>query len=203
MKRLARRRGVAIETMLTGKTEENKTLGYFTALYDTMRSVQMTTGEIKEAIRRTKRTSAPGPDCLRMAVYAEACGNILRSLQALYNALNTSGNIPSNFKVALVILLHKKNSKQEMGNYRPISMANHISKIWERVLNARLMIHLNKHNMLTRHQHGFRPKRGCHTNLLEAQDKIVKKANDHGASIEVWSFNLQKAFDLLDHRKST
>ena len=80
-------------------------------------------------------------------------------------------------------------------------MANHISKIWKRVLNARLMIHLNKHNMLTRHQHGFRPKRGCHTNLLEAQDKIVKKADDHGASIEVWSFDLQKAFDLLDHGK--
>ena len=175
MKRLARRMGVAIETMLTGRSEENKTLGYFTAPYDTMRMVQMTTGEIKDAIRRTKRTSAPGPDSLRMAVYAEACGNILRPLQALYNAINTSSSIPSNFKIARVILLHMKNSKQEMGNYRPISMANHISKIWKRVLNARLMIHLNKHNMLTRHQHGFRPKRGCHTNLLEAQDKIVKK----------------------------
>ena len=108
----------------------------------------------------------------------------------------------SNFKVARVILLHKKNSKQEMGNYRPISMANHISKIWERVLNARLMIHLNRHNMLTRHQHGFRPKRGCHTNLLEAQDKIIKEADDHGTTIETWSFDLQKAFDLLDHGKA-
>ena len=141
MKRLARRLGVAIETMLTGRSEENKTLGYFTAPYDTMSSVQMTTGEIKDAIRRTKRTSAPGPDGLRMAVYAESCGYILRPLQALYNAINTSGNILSKFKVARVILLHKTNAKQEMGNYRTISMANHISKIWERVLNARLMIH--------------------------------------------------------------
>ena len=113
-----------------------------------------------------------------------------------------SGNIPTNFKIARVIMIHKKNSKQEMGNYRPISMENQIAKIWERVLNARLMLHLNRNNRLTRRQHGFRPKRGCHTNLFEAQEKIVRQSDIHGAVIETWSFDLQKAFDLLDHGKA-
>ena len=54
------------QTMLTGRSEENKILSYFTAPYDTMISVQMTIGVIKDAIRRTKRTSAPGPDGIRM-----------------------------------------------------------------------------------------------------------------------------------------
>ena len=204
MKKLAKRLGVAIRSLLQNLEEKKseKPKSHFAAAYDTLNRIDMNTKEIKEAIRSTKRTSAAGPDGLRMAVYSEACSNILRPLQTLFNSINTTGNIPTNFKIARVIMIHKKNTKQEMGNYRPISMENHIAKIWERVLNARLMLHLNRHNRLTRRQHGFRPKRGCHTNLFEAQEKIICQSDIHGAVIETWSFDLQKAFDLLDHGKA-
>ena len=204
MKKLAKRLGVAIRSLLQNLEEKKseKPKSYFAAAYDTLNRIDMNTKEIKEAIRSTKRTSAAGPNGLRMAVYSEACSNILRLLQALFNSINTTGNIPMNFKIARVIMIHKKNTKQEMGNYRPISMENHIAKIWEQVLNARLMLHLNRHNRLTRRQHGFRPKRGCHTNLFEAQEKIIRQTDIHGAVIETWSFDLQKAFDLLDHGKA-
>ena len=99
-------------------------------------------------------------------------------------------------------MIHKKNSKQEMGNYRPISMSNHISKIWERVFNKRIMYHLKRHNRLSKSQHGFRPKMGCHTNLLNTWEKGIDLTDQHGPKIELWSFDLQKAFDLLDHGKS-
>jgi len=204
MKNLARKLGVAIRSILMNledkKQEKPKT--YFTKAYENLKIIDMNIKEIKTAIRSTKRTSAAGPDGLRMAVLSEACSHILGPLQVLYNTINTSGNIPSNFKIARVIMIHKKNSKQNMGNYRPISMENHIAKVWERVLNARLMIHLNRHNRLTRRQHGFRPKRGCHTNLFEAQEKIIRQSDIHGPVIETWSFDLQKAFDLLDHGKA-
>ena len=204
VKRLAKKLGSTIRSLLLNleekKPEKPKT--YFTAAYDVLERIDMNTKEIKKAIRSTKRTSAAGPDGLQMAVYSESCSYILEPLQTLFNTINTSGKIPTNFKLARVIMIHKKNSKQEMGNYRPISMENHIAKIWERVLNDRLMLHLNRHNRLTRRQHGFRPKRGCHTNLFEAQEKIIRQSDIHGAVIETWSFDLQKAFDLLDHGKA-
>lgn len=201
---LAKKLSATIKSLLLNLDEKkpNKPCTYFTAAFDTMDSIIMNTNEIKEAIKKTKRTSAAGPDGLRMAVYTEACNHILKPLQTLFNTINSSGNIPTNFKTARVIMIHKKNTKQDMGNYRPISMENHIAKIWERVLNARLMIHLNRHNRLTRRQHGFRPKRGCHTNLFEAQEKIIRQTDIHGPVIETWSFDLQKAFDLLDHGKA-
>ena len=133
MKNLARKLGVAIRSILMNvedkKQEKPKT--YFTKAYENLKIIDMNTKEIKTAIRSTKRTSAAGPDGLRMAVLSEACSHILRPLQVLYNTINTSGNIPSNFKIARVIMIHKKNSKQNMGNYRPISMENHIAKVWE------------------------------------------------------------------------
>ena len=188
-----------------GRRRKNKprgTVGYFTAAYKTMDHMKMTKDEIRKAIRKTKRNSAPGPDGIKMAVYAEACDRILEPLMILYNSINDTGMIPENFKTARVIMLHKKNSKQEMGNYRPISMSNHISKLWERVFNARLMQHLDKNNRLSRQQHGFRPKRGCHTNLIETWETGVDLTDEHGPTVEIWSFDLQKAFDLLDHGKS-
>merc|ERR1711894_101926 len=64
------------------------------------------------------------------------------------------------------------------------------------------MKHLRRHNRLSRQQHGFRPKMGCHTNLLEAWEQGIDMTDEHGPDVELWSFDLQKAFDLLDHGKS-
>ena len=146
VKKLAKRLGVGIQSLLQNLDEKKpeKPKSYFAAAYDTLNRIDMNTKEIKEAIRSTKRTSAAGPDGIRMAVYSEACSNILKPLQTLFNSINTTGNIPTNFKIARVIMIHKKNTKQEMGNYKPISMENHIAKIWERVFNTRLMLHLNR-----------------------------------------------------------
>jgi hypothetical protein len=118
--------------------------GFFTDPNDTLNTIYTTTVEIKKAIRKSKRKSAAGPDRLRMLVYSEACENLLEPLQILFNTINSTGIIPENFKRARVILLYKKKSKQNMANYRPISMSNHISKIWERIINTRLMTHLEK-----------------------------------------------------------
>ena len=114
MKKLAKRLGVAIRSLLQNLEEKKseKPKSHFAAAYDTLNRIDMKTKEIKEATRSTKRTSAAGPDGLRMAVFTEACTQILRPLQTLYNAINSSGKIPSNFKIARVIMLHKKNSKQ-------------------------------------------------------------------------------------------
>ena len=63
------------------------------------------------------------------------------------------------------------------------------------------MTHLDKNNRLSRHQHGFRPRRGCHTNLIEAWEHGVDLTDKQGPAVEMWSFDLQKAFDMLDHGK--
>ena len=184
------------------RNKPNYPKGFFTEAYDNLQDMHMTEDEIREVICSSKRESAAGPDGLKMAVYKEANDYLIQPLQIMFNTINHTGLIPENFKTAKVVMLHKKNSKQEMGNYRPISMSNHISKIWERVFNLRLMLHLKRHNWFSKQQHGFRPKMGCHTNLLASWEKGIDLADEHGPQIEIWSFDLQKAFDLLDHGKA-
>ena len=54
---------------------------------------------------------------------------------------------------------------------------------------------------LSRHQHGFRPKGGGHSNLIEMWEKSIDKVDKHGPTIEMWSFDLQKAFDLVSRKQ--
>ena len=183
------------------RNDPNCPKGFFTAAYDSLRDMQMMSVEIRDAISSSKRDSAAGPDGVRMSVFKEAEDYIVVPLKILFNEINSTGLIPDNFKEAKVIMIHKKSSKQEMGNYRPISMSNHISKLWERAFNERIMNHLKRHNRLSKHQHGFRPKMGCHTNLMHTWEKGIDLTDKYGPQIEIWSFDLQKAFDLLDHGK--
>ena len=122
------------------RNDPNCPKGFFTAAYDTLKDITMFNDEIRDAISSSKRDSAAGPDGVKMSVFKEAEDYIVVPLKILYNEINHTGLIPANFKTAKVIMIHKKNSKQEMGNYRPISMSNHISKLWERAFNQRICL---------------------------------------------------------------
>ena len=136
-----------------------------------------------------------------MEAFSVACDVLSEPLAALFNIINQTGEVPEMFKTTRVKMLHKKASKSDMVNYRPLSMSNHIGKIWERVVNDALMDHLEANDRLSNRQHGFRRKRGTATNLIPLLEKIIDMVESEGAFVELWNFDLTKAFDLLDHAK--
>ena len=99
------------------RNEPNCPKGFFTGAYDNLHEILMTGDEIREAICSSKRESTAGPDGLKMAIFKEASDYLIQPLKIMFNTINTTGLIPANFKTAKVVMLHKKNSKQEMGNY--------------------------------------------------------------------------------------
>ena len=169
---------------------------------DTLNQIWVTPQAVVNEIKRANREAAPGPDGLPMTVFAEAAEILSEPLALLYNMVFQSSNVPESWKDARVVMLHKKNSKEDVKNYRPLNMADHIGKIGERLINSALKDHLEKHKLLDPHQHGFRNSMGTQTNLLSMWEEIVNKLETDGALVEFWSFDLTKAFDLLDHNKA-
>jgi hypothetical protein len=80
-------------------------------------------------------------------------------------------------------------------------MSNHIGKLWERVVNSAIIDHLEANGLLSHRQHGFRRNRGTATNLSQLWEQIIDMVEREGALVELWNFDLTKAFDLLDHAK--
>ena len=79
---------------------------------------------------------------------------------------------PSQLKTAKVIPLFKKGSRSHINNYRPVSILTSFSKILEKVVYSQLVLYLNRNNILTNAQHGFRPH--CSTeNAISSMLKYV------------------------------
>ena len=169
--------------------------GYIDSLY-------VTPDMVKYHITQSKRGAAAGPDGIPMEAIAVAGEILVEPLAVLYNMINDTGVIPKCFRTARVRMLYKKGEKSDMNHYRPLSMSNHIGKIWERLVKDKLVNHLEVNNLLSKHQHGFRPFRGTTTNLLYLRELIMAKVDKERVPIELWNYDLSKAFDMLDHDKA-
>lgn len=108
----------------------------------------------------------------------------------------STGKFPDAFKKALVHPIYKSGNKDDVSNYRPISVLTALSKILERILNNRLINYLESKNILAKNQFGFR--RGISTedavnSLLET---IVEALDGKHRCIGMF-LDLSKAFDTV------
>ena len=116
-------------------------------------------------------------------------------LKSLINVYFYEGSFPSELKKAKVLPLFKNGSRVEENNYKPISLLNILSKIYERAMFTRVYEYLEGFNLLYFKQFGFRKKHSTIDALVELSERISSSKS------ETVSFflDLKKAFDTLDH----
>ena len=107
------------------------------------------------------------------------------------------GIFPQKLKIAKVIPLHKGGSRAEVSNYRPISLLSCFSKIFEKIMQARLLEHLKSEKILFDSQYGFRAGHSCEHAILEAQYHI-QKALERKQVTALLLLDYSKAFDMVD-----
>jgi hypothetical protein len=78
-------------------------------------------------------------------------------LNYICNKSIRSGTFPSPVKYFIVKPLFKKGDRDNMANYRPISVLTSFSKIFEKIIYERLLQHIQVNNLLLEEQFGFRP----------------------------------------------
>ena len=83
-------------------------------------------------------------------------------------------------------------------NYRPISLLSIFDKLLERLVCNRLTDFLNRYNILYDYQFRFREKHSTSLALIDTIDKIYEYLDKKENVIGIY-FDLQKAFDVVDH----
>ncbi|GFR11049.1 RNA-directed DNA polymerase from mobile element jockey [Trichonephila clavata] len=106
---------------------------------------------------------------------------------------------PTSWKTAVIVLILKPGKDPtDPQSYRPISLLPVLSKIAEKIILARLNVHLDKNNILIPEQHGFRPRHSTTHQLLRVVE-FIKEANDRNQCTAAVFLDIQKAFDRVWH----
>jgi hypothetical protein len=66
------------------------------------------------------------------------------------------GVFPDRLKYAIIKSLHKNEDRCEISNYRPVSLLISFSKLFETVMQRRILKHITNYNILSTVQYGFR-----------------------------------------------
>ena len=103
---------------------------------------------------------------------------------------------PANCKLADITPAHKKCSKMDKINYRPVSILPAIAKIFERLISYQLINYFD--DKLSKLQCGFRKDYSAQLCLIVMLEKW-RKAMDRRGSAGALLSDLSKAFDCLNH----
>ena len=132
----------------------------------------LTMTELKAALRKLKLHKAPGIDQITNEMIINIGSNRMAVLLRLINITWKTGQLPKDWKTAVLIPLLKKNKpKIAPSSYRPISLTSCIGKLVERMINERLNWWL-EHNIITPCQAGFRSNYSTECQLIRLTQKI-------------------------------
>ncbi len=81
-------------------------------------------------------------------------------------------------------------------NYRPIALTSHFCKLMEKIITNRLMYHMEKNNLFSPYQSGFRYGRGTMDSVINLETDIKKVFINRETVVAVF-FDIEKAYDML------
>ncbi|CAI5484245.1 unnamed protein product [Closterium sp. Yama58-4] len=153
-----------------------------------------TEAEVKQAFKALADGKSPGKDGLPKELFERHWDVLGKEFLRMAQSFAASASNPASIKEAVTILLHKKGEKDNLDNYRPITLLNFTYKVLARVVANRMKPHL--HNVISAEQYGFIPGRrisyaiGVVADVIEA----VKKGNKDWYMLLV---DFRKAFDSV------
>ncbi|GAB0189068.1 mitochondrial enolase superfamily member 1 [Grus japonensis] len=130
-------------------------------------------GQVREYLRNLKVHKSMGPDEMHPQVLRELVDEVAKPLSIIFEKLWQSSEVPTDWKRGNITPIFKKRKKEDVGNYRPVSLTSVPGKIVEEIL-LEIMLWPTKYKEFT---------------------ALV----DKGRATDVIYLDLCKAFDIVPH----
>jgi len=110
----------------------------------------------QEKMRHLKNGKAPGPDGTPNELLKHLPEGVHQAIHMLFILMWMTGQA---WKGSQAVLPHKNGSKHDLGNWRPIALANTLYKVWTGVIAECVYKYAEHYNILSSAQEGFRAKK--------------------------------------------
>jgi len=167
----------------------------------TMTDIQIDPKGIKKLIINLDPRKAGGPDLISaylLKTFAVKVEYFVPCISHIFQKSLEEGMVPRDWKNANICPVYKGGKRDEVNNYRPISLTCILSKTLEHILASEMWAHINEYNIIPENQHGFRSSLNTTTQLLHVVHNATKALNDKRA-YHLVSFDFSKAFDKVPH----
>ena len=100
---------------------------------------------VKKVILNLDLSKASGPDCIPVMVLKKRDPELSYILVELFNKCLKKSCFPDCWKVSSVVPVFKNVGERSTAkNYRPVSLLSVVSKVFEKLVNNRIVDHLKK-----------------------------------------------------------
>ena len=91
----------------------------------------------------------------------------------------------------------KQNVNREL---QAVSFTSVVCKILEHIIHRHIMNHCDQHNLLSSHQHGFRQKHSCESQLILSIEDMYRQ-HDKNKQVDMLVLDFTKAFETVPHQR--
>ena len=162
-------------------------------------SVQtVTASEVKSVLKSLPSKISTGVDNISYRLLKEAGPGVVGPLTTLFNISLRKRQVPEEWKRAVVLPVFKggNRDRQEVLNYRPISLTPCVTRVLEKILNTQLLKYLQDNSLICQQQAGFLPLQSTTTQLCSLIHQW-QMALDRGDNVEAVFLDLSKAYDRV------
>ncbi len=160
---------------------------------------EVNVSEIYDYINELKNGKSSGHDGLTSELLKECNEIISPPLTFLINKIFETGIYPKHLKIAKITPIFKAGNKLEIKNYRPISLISSLSKIIEKTLKTRIIKYLDKYEILSQKQFGFREEISTEDAISTLTKKLYSSIDSKKPTLAIF-IDLAKAFDTICHK---
>ena len=155
-------------------------------------------GEVELIIKNLDTTKSGDIYGLSPKLLQIGATEVSNNLKTIFNLSLKFGQFPDKLKYAKIIPIHKGDSKQTPGNYRPISLLPIIGKVFEKIVYNRVYSFVTDKNILVKNQYGFQRLKSTEHAGLDLQSKIINAYENKLNSCSIF-LDFAKAFDTVNH----
>ena len=156
---------------------------------------------VLELMKDLNPNKAPGPDGISNWILKECSNQLVDKIQSLIQLSLLKGELPKDWKRANIVPIFKGGSRENPLNYRPVSLLSVVGKLCETLVKDTWTEHLEKTEVLTSHQYGFRKGSSCTSNLLAFYSKVIDTVQEREGWADGVYLDLKKAFDKVPHKR--
>ena len=138
---------------------------------------------VEKVIMNLDLSKASGPDFIPAMVLKHCKPELSYILAEPFSECLIESCFLHCWKVLSVVLVFRNvGERSKAKNYHPVSLLSVVSKVFEKLVNNRIVDHLEKCGLFSDFQYGFRSSRSTADLLTVASDRIASTFNKSGAT---------------------